>query len=179
MTVRTIAFFGKLIDSGTPRGALRLFRALAAELASRDDLDLICLGEPAFDPSDPVGCVYHCWDGRGFLTVLLGGELPKATEANLGPVGTESASEQPMLEWVHRAEDLMAAYRRKVPLSVRYRLRGITRLVRILLWKYTPKTRADTAIGDGEKSAGGARQHRVTPAQVIHQCGHSRTGDFT
>ena len=33
----------------------------------------------------------------------------------------------------------MAAYRRKVPLSVRYRLRGITRLVRILLWKYAQK----------------------------------------
>ena len=137
MTVRTIAFFGKLIDSGTPRGALRLFRALAAELASRDDLDLICLGEPAFDPSDPVGCVYHCWDGRGFLTVLLGGELPKATEETSVPSGPV-CQRQPMLEWVHRAEDLMAAYRRKVPLSVRYRLRGITRLVRIFSGN-TPK----------------------------------------
>jgi glycosyltransferase involved in cell wall biosynthesis len=135
LTVQTVAFFGNLISGGTPRGALRLFRALAVELASRDDLELICLGDPAFDPSDPVGCTYECWDGRDFLSVLLAGELPKALEANLGSADNDAVSEPSIPAWLRRAEEMMSVYRRKVALSIRYHFSGITRLIRTILWK--------------------------------------------
>jgi glycosyltransferase involved in cell wall biosynthesis len=135
VTVRTIAFFGNCVSGGTPRGALRLFRALAVELAKRDDLEVVCLGEPAFDPSDPVGCIYECWDARDFLSVLLAGEQPRVMEVDFSSAHDEPASEPLGPVWLRRSEDMMTAYRQRVPLSIRYKFSGITRRIRYILRK--------------------------------------------
>jgi glycosyltransferase involved in cell wall biosynthesis len=77
---KTVAFFGELITGGTPRGALRLFRAMADELARRDDIELVCLGAPAFDSSDPVGCIYEYREGREYLAGLKSEDPPDPSE---------------------------------------------------------------------------------------------------
>jgi len=128
VTALKVAFFGRMINSGTPRGALRLFRAMADELAARDDVELICLGEPPFDAMDPTGCAFERWDGREFLAVLRGGELPKVAEVAV-PRRDEAPPKQEE-GWVHRAERYMGTYRRRVPLAIRSRLSGVTRKVR-------------------------------------------------
>jgi glycosyltransferase involved in cell wall biosynthesis len=123
-----IAIFGGMIDAGVPRGALRLFRALAEELARRTDVEFICLGEPVFDPSDPLGCTYECWDGGEFISVLPSGDPPKAAEANVPPAGLASPGTGGT--WVDVLERYAWAYRQNVPLSIRRPLSGITRRIR-------------------------------------------------
>jgi glycosyltransferase involved in cell wall biosynthesis len=65
-----VAFFGSLISGGVPRGALRLFRAMADELALRDDIEFVCLGNRLSDPSDPLGCLFERLDGLTFMQFL-------------------------------------------------------------------------------------------------------------
>ncbi len=54
-----VAFHACLLDGGTPRGALRLFRNLVVELAQRDDIELVCLGKQLTDHQNPVNCVFE------------------------------------------------------------------------------------------------------------------------
>jgi glycosyltransferase involved in cell wall biosynthesis len=129
---KSVAFFGSVIAGGTPRGALRLFRALADELVQRDDIELICLGEPAFDPADPVGCIYECWDGREFLAALKGGEFSAVQfeGSSAGGILNRPAMRSRRQRWMER---LMGRYRRTLPLPIRVLLSGLTRKLRPML----------------------------------------------
>ena len=127
-----VAYFGSLIAGGVPRGALRLFRALANELAQRGDIELVCLGNRLSDPSDPVGCLFERVDGRTFMQFLdeRSNIAPIDEEwlltALRAPLAPRSARRRKTYTWRDTPRRVKAELRR---FKRRYLMRGLQRLL--------------------------------------------------
>lgn len=122
----TIGFIGNQLCQGTPRGALRLFRAIAAELAERNDLNVVVLGDFVSSPSDPIGCTYIAYAPRDWFQSVLGvanAQSPlDSLIKGLGPIS-----------WRRRFERVRDIYRRNAPETVQYALRPVvSRLRRVV-----------------------------------------------
>lgn len=133
-----IAFSLDMVESGTPRGALRLFRALLWELSRIDSIELICLGPKVSDPSDPVGSAYEALDTQKSLAFLLApirpanakaetDSEPPPTEMRPGNVSVVVSGPIKWLQVLWRRAGRL--YRRKIPQTLRVKLRPYLNLV--------------------------------------------------
>jgi glycosyltransferase involved in cell wall biosynthesis len=62
-----VGLFASQLSGGVPRGAMRLFSAIATELSSRDDLEVVALGDFVSESSDPTGCTFVRHNARDWL----------------------------------------------------------------------------------------------------------------
>ncbi|MGE0416448.1 MAG: glycosyltransferase family 4 protein [Acetobacteraceae bacterium] len=139
-----VAFFDSQLK-GSPRGALRLFRAIAAELCTRDDIDIVVLGDPVSDDNDPLGCTFSVHDPSvwalqsGFIqhrhapldyliqpmeqaAALAGGTQDSVMPRDRAPPAERSF-------WLTSVDHLRAAYRSAMPYHVRRALNPMARSI--------------------------------------------------
>src|SRR5271165_4015317 len=62
-----VGFFASQFAAGDPRGAMRLFLAIATELVNRDDIEVVFLGDFVSEASDPVGCTFLRYSAKDRL----------------------------------------------------------------------------------------------------------------